>query len=160
MTARAFLGCLAAASLASCGGRTEALRVKSYHLHDRAGAAGGEALLRMERKHRLHGAVTRAEQEERKGHYFTVFWRDLGRDRAAGRWGAVPARVVFEYRQANPGSRVMRKERSFPAAARSGKVEFRVTGKAYREGGRVTSWRVSYYRGGTLLDRQRSFLWE
>ena len=75
------------------------------------------------------------------------------------RFRSEPVRIVFEYRQAVSGSKVLTMVQERPGTAK-GSVEFHVTGDAYLKGGRVLAWRMRLYRGGDLVDTKRSYLWE
>lgn len=143
---------LALAGLASCASQPEAgiTRVKIYRLDPQATPDAAEPAIAFEQKYHLHGAVSDAEQEARRGNYYTVFFHTP--DRVA------PVQAKFEYRQATTGFRVFAKEVS--VAPRAGEVRFNITGEDYQLRGRLLGWRVILTQGGKLLGQQRSFLWE
>ena len=68
-------------------------------------------------------------------------------------------RVLFQYRQAVTGSKILKIDRS-ASAGRKGAVEFEVTGAPYLEGGRVLSWHLTLFRGGKAVATRQSYLWE
>lgn len=138
-------------ALASCGTR-EALEVRPFHLRDLTLESNDDPLIRGEQQRRLYGAVGVREREKRLGHYYTVLWHD----EAIGE----PVRVVFEYRQAGSGSKVLRQEQRFEAGLAEGKAEFAVTGDAYLKGGRILAWKCRLFRGNTEIAARRSYLWD
>lgn len=139
--------------LVSCAGPRPTLEVKAFRLRD-AGSQVGDSneVVRAAKLKRLYGAVSLEEREQRLGDYYTVDW-----DGPAGQ-EAQSVRVVFEYRQAATGAKVLTKVEERPGTAR-GTVEFSVIGEAYEQGGRVLAWRIRLYRGGELVDTKRSYLW-
>ena len=139
--------------LVSCGGPGEVLEVKVFHLKEVDPKTGENEVVRGEQLKRLYGAVSPEERRDRLGQYYTMHW-----DGPAGR-ESEPVRLVFEYRQAATGSKILKMEQSYPASAR-GTGEFHVNGPAYQKGGRVLSWRVRMYRGGDLVDTKRSYMWQ
>jgi len=138
--------------MVSCGGRQEGLEVKAFRLRSAEEVKEENPVVRGERLKRLHGAVSMAERRERLGDYYTVHW-----DGPAGTEGQ-EVRIVFEYRQAATGAKVLSMTEERPGTA-TGTVEFTVTGPAYQQGGRVLAWRIRLYRGGELMDTKRSYLW-
>lgn len=138
--------------LVSCGGPREVMAVKEFHLKEVEPKLGESEVVRGEQLKRLYGAVTPAQRRDRLGQYYTMRWHG-----PAGR-ESEPVRLVFEYRQAATGSKVLRMEQSYPGTE-EGTAEFHVSGPAYQEGGRVLSWRVRMYRGGDLVDTKRSYMW-
>jgi len=148
-----WLVALGVLGLVSCGVPEGAVRIKQYHLRAVGDDPAGVAPLRAERRKRLHGAISEAEQRERLGHYYAVRWDGPpGREREA-------VRLVFDYRQAATGDEVRRLEIERPGTG-EGVAEFRVTGPAYLRGGRVLAWRLRFFRGGELVETHRSYLWE
>jgi hypothetical protein len=136
----------------SCGGPQEILEIKEFHLKEVDPALDESEVVRGEELKRLYGAVTPAERRDRLGHYYTMGWNGpAGRERE-------PVRMVFEYRQAATGSKILRMEQSFEGTAK-GTAEFHVKGPAYHEGGRVLAWRLSMYRGAELVETKRSYMW-
>lgn len=143
---------LALTGLASCASRpdTGITRVKIYRLDPAEIPSAAEPAISFEQKHHLHGAVSDADREARRGNYYTVFFRTPDR--------TTPVHAKFEYRQAATGFRVFGKEAT--VAPRAGHVRFNVTGEDYRLRGRLLGWRVILTQGGQLLGEHKSFLWE
>ena len=138
--------------LVSCGGLEPGLDVKSFRLRE-AGEVGDEnEVVRAERLRRLHGAVSMEEREARLGDYYTVRWNGPAGTESQ------PVQIVFEYRQAATGSKILSMSQEHAGTA-TGSVEFAVRGEAYQKGGRVLAWRIRLYRGGDLVDTKRSYLW-
>ena len=135
--------------LASCGS-SEQFRIRQFHLRDTEAADGNE-FIRAEMNKRLYGAVTKEEKELRKGHFYTVSWRELS--------GARPVKIVFEYRQQTTGAKVKRKSRVMSPSG-EGKTEFEITGEDYYRNGRVLAWRMTLYDGDEVVSQKQSFLWE
>ncbi|MFP6880020.1 MAG: hypothetical protein VCA34_03670 [Roseibacillus sp.] len=139
--------------LIGCAGPKGAVHIRQFHLRALASNTGGVGSIRAENLKRLHGAVSTEEQRNRLGHYYTIKW-----DGPTGRENE-PVRIVFRYRQAATGSEILRMESTAPGG-RKGKVELRLIGPAYLEGGHVLSWHMSFYRGGDLIETRQSYLWE
>lgn len=156
------LGVLAAmslaASLGSCASRPQQLgftTVKDYRLKEddrRAESMSIDPMLRFERQHLLHGAVTLEEKRDRYGNYFTFFWNG---DPRGG-----PVTLRFEYRQSRTGERVFRHEQVLRDVRWRNLTSIRVTGEAYQRYGHVIAWRATLIQGECVIGVQRSFLWE
>lgn len=149
--ARISLACLLA-GMASCasGPASGITRVKIYRLDPHQAPDAAEPAIAFEQKHYLHGAVSEAERDARRGNYYTVFFRTP--DRTA------PVHARFQFRQAATGFRIF--EKTATAAPREGNVRFQVTGDEYLQRGRLTGWRVLLSQGGQPLGEHKSFLWE
>lgn len=141
----------------SCSSTPDSLgftKVKYYHLKEddrRVESMSIDPMLRFERQHYLHGAVTIEEQRERLGHYYTLFW--------TGRPEGGPATLRFAYRHARTGERVFVYEHPVTNVKKRNETSFRITGEAYERYGRVVAWEASLLQGGQVLDTTRSFLW-
>jgi hypothetical protein len=109
-----------------------------------------DPMLNFERRQHLHGAITRAEQAEREGHYYVFWWEDTARSSAI---------VRLEYRQEKTGSQVKVKEQVVESPRRKNKSFFEVIGDDYEIDGRVTAWRVSIIRDGQAVATDQSYLW-
>ncbi len=153
-----FVGCLAiAASPLSCstvtrGDGAKITKVKYFHLNPEVPLNTEERALQMERDYHLYGAVTRAERQQRAGHYYSVFWKAEDRDS--------PILLRFEYRQANAGLEAMSLEIPIERIRRSNVTRFEITGDDYLDLGPVTAWKVTLVRGDQELVSQQSFLWK
>jgi len=143
----AFFGCF----LVSCGNR-DALEVRQFTLRDTDSAWSDDLMIRGEIQRHLFGAVEASERELRKGQYYQVRWR-------APRSGG-PVKVIFQYQQAQTGSRTQILEKIVSPERDTGVVEFAVNGEAYRDGGRVLAWQAIAEQGGVELGRKQSFQWQ
>lgn len=112
--------------------------------------ATSDRMIAFERQRINFGAVTSYDEQQRRGHYLTFFWR-------ATREANLTVRL--EYRQANLGSYVQAKEVAYKGVKGSGKTEFRIIGDDYREDGRVTAWRALLVENGKIVALNQSFLW-
>ncbi len=132
---------------------TEITKVKYYHLKDSdSESLSIDPMIRFEREHLLHGAVTEAEQQDRLGHYYVLFWSAMP---AVG-----PVTVRFEFRQIGTGEKVSQLEQVVPSVGEHNTTLLRVSGPIYQEHGRIVAWRASLWRDGNEIDVMRSFLWE
>ncbi|MFT4636983.1 MAG: hypothetical protein ACI8T1_000291 [Verrucomicrobiales bacterium] len=149
---------LLALALLGCSTTSDQLgftKVKYYHLKaedSRAESMSIDPMLRFERQHNLHGAVTMAEKRDRWGHYYTIFWN--------GRLGSDPVKVRFEYRQSRTGEQVFTHDQVVTDVRNRNKTTLRVTGEPYHRHGLVVAWQASLWQDGKMLDSTRSFLWK
>jgi hypothetical protein len=112
---------------------------------------GRDEALKYEFKYFDHGAVTEAQKESKKGHYYVVNWATDS---------AVEALTLrFDYRQKNTRDKVNTVEIPYAQAKGSMKGTFSVTGESYREYGDVISWRISVVRNGKIIAQKKSFVW-
>ncbi len=109
-----------------------------------------DPMLQFERQRVNFGAVTNVDRLERRGQYFTFFWR-------AGR--AADITVRLEYRQENLGAHVQAREVSCPHAKGSMKTMFQIVGDDYLEDGRITAWRALLIEEGRVVGLTQSYLW-
>ena len=100
--------------------------------------------------YRLHGAVTKLDQQRRYGHYFDFFWR-------AKRPANVTVRL--EYRQQNLKSFTQAREVSYANVKGSTRTSFAVIGDDFWNDGRVTAWRCLLLENGRIVAEDRSYLW-
>ena len=112
--------------------------------------ASVDPMIRFERRHHLHGAITREERKDRYGHYYVFWWNDRA---------LTPAVIRLEYRQENTGVQTKVQQFAVQAPYPKNKSRFQVTGTDYQQGGRVTSWRVSIIRNGKIIAHDQSYLW-
>lgn len=110
-------------------------------------------MVRMEKEHRLRGAVSMEERRQRLGQYYTLMWNDPGGVNSG------PVELVFEYRQGKSASQIKRFSKQFPASAASGVAEFSVIGDNYFDNGKVLAWRATVLREGKEIAVRRSYLW-
>lgn len=147
---------LAAMAMVSCstvskGPGGQVSKVKYYELDPTERITASDRSLVFERSYHLHGAVTQAEQMERAGHYYSVFWKVNDRTQ--------PVTVRFEYRQSKSGLKVKTIDQEATDIGRDNLTKFDVTGEAYRADGPISAWRVSLLRGKEVLATQESYLW-
>jgi hypothetical protein len=112
---------------------------------------GKSKSLAYEFKYFDHGAITKAQQESRKGQYFVITWSN----------GGSPEDLVLrlDYRQAVTRDKVNTLEIPFKQAKGTFKGTFSVTGPQYAEFGDVHSWRISVVRAGRIVAQEQSFVW-
>lgn len=129
----------------------ELLEVRQFHMRKTKPADIKKAqMVRGEQMYWLKGAVSMNERRKRLGDYYTVAWR-------AGE--SQPTHVVMDYQQASTGVRVKRMSSDLPFGVSEGKLEFKVTGDSYNNGGRVLVWRIRLLQGDKVLAEKRSYLW-
>lgn len=154
---RAACAVIALGALASCntipkGSGGSITKVTAYKLDPSTNPRIADPALRFERRYRLYGAVTKAQQFEREGQYTTVFWKAVDRSQ--------PVTVRYEYRQRETGMKVHSLEQEVTDVRRSNATEFQIVGEAFRTNGPVTAWRATLLRGKEQLGSADSFLWK
>ncbi len=107
-------------------------------------------MINFERERVNFGAVTEVDRRERRGNYFTFFWR-------AERKADITVRL--EYRQGNLGSFVQAREVAYNNVKGTIKTKFAVIGDDYAEDGRVTAWRALLIEKGRIVGLTQSYLW-
>lgn len=112
--------------------------------------SAADPMIEFERRSAEFGAITNSDRVERRGHYFTFFWRA---DRRAD------ITVRLEYRQEHLGSYVQAREIHCPDARGSEKTHFAITGDDYLEDGRIVAWRALLIENGKIVGLTQSFLW-
>ena len=145
------IGTLASCSSAQRGPGGSVSKVKIYRLDPTQRLKVSDPAIRFEKQHYLYGAVTHAEQMERAGQYYNVFWKVEDRSQ--------PVTVRFEYRQRDTGLKVKIKELEVTDVRRSNVTAFQVTGEEFRKDGPVSAWRASVVRGKDQLVDYTSYLW-
>jgi hypothetical protein len=105
-----------------------------------------------ERQRINYGAVTSSvDRIERRGNYFTFFWRT----KQPG-----PVTVRLEYREANLGSYVQAREVAYDSVRGTVETKFQVIGDDYLQDGRVISWRALLIADGKIVGLTQSYLWD
>ncbi len=137
--------------LASCSS-TDVMKVRQFHLSTVDPTDRDAQMVRGEQMYRLRGAVTLEERQERLGQYYTVTWKN-------NQASMGPMKIIMDYQQAATGSKNLRMSRDLPSDQTSGQVEFKVTGEAYRRGGRILAWRIRMIQGDKIISEKRSYLW-
>lgn len=95
-------------------------------------------------------ALTNVDREERRGNYFTFYWR-------ADRKADITVRI--EYRQENLGAHVQAREAAYNNVKGTIKTKFAIIGDDYLEDGRVTAWRALLIEKGRIVGLTQSYLW-
>lgn len=105
-----------------------------------------------ERRYYMWPATTELDQSSLRGNYLNFYWWNHG----------APADVTvrLEYRQANLGSFVMAREKTYPAVKGSVKTQFTVIGDDYLENGPLTNWRCLLIVDGKIVGLTQSYLWK
>lgn len=111
----------------------------------------GNKALEYEQKYWMFGAVTKEQQEEKKGQYFVISWVNKG--------AAQNIEARFEYRQINTRDVVRKLSVFHTGADGANRSQFSVVGKAFKDGGEVASYRITLWSGDELLAESKSFIW-
>ena len=119
-------------------------------LHDGVATTTSNEMLRGRLRRITHGAVDGIDAQERRGNYFTFYWK-------AHRQTAVTLRL--EYRTEKLGDYVQAREITYLRAKGSHRTDFEITGDDYRDDGRVTAWRAILIENGQIVGLEQSFLW-
>ncbi len=112
---------------------------------------GKDHSLKYEFKYFNHGAITKAQLHNRKGHYYVVTWKNFG--------AAADYQLRFDYRQSRTREKVHTQIIDYPGATGNFKGTFSVTGAPYFENGAILSWRISLVRNGVIVAEKKSFVW-
>jgi hypothetical protein len=118
---------------------------------DRKSPPDTHPMVGFEKNRVLYGAITPEDLHERKGQYYSFYWK-------AKRQADVTVR--FEYRQAELGSHVQAREVSYPAAKGSHKTEIDIIGDDFHNDGRVIAWRAFLIVEGRVAAVTQSYLWK
>ena len=97
------------------------------------------------------GAVTGEQIAARRGHYFTITWKN------GGPKGDFLTR--FEYREVKSKEVIRILTQPVHNASGATRAYFAVTDKAYLAYGPVVSWRFTVLRGDTVVAEAKSFIW-
>lgn len=140
--------------LASCTYETRVESVREVPVKSTIPAAFETGLMRSQTTYVMFGAITAKERRNRLGQYYYVNWTD-GKPE-------LPAKLVFEYQQANTGSKVHKKVISFPKDRSGGeeKTCFSIIGDEYFNKGPVLTWKVSLLLNGKTVSSRKSYLWK
>ncbi len=126
-------------------------KVNPYHLQTAQRIITEDEMIEFEHRRLLHGAIDGAEQRDRFGNYFTIYWRSKRRD---------PVTVRLEYRQGATGLKVHVQEQVVERPRRSNTTKFQVTGEDYHTNGKVSQWRASLVEDGAVVAEYKSYLWQ
>ena len=97
------------------------------------------------------GAVTQEQLNARRGHYFTITWKN------GGPKGDFTAR--FEYRQIKSKEIIRTLTQDMPHVSGGTRSYFAVVDKAYLAYGPVCGWRFSILKGDTVVAETKSYIW-
>jgi hypothetical protein len=114
-------------------------------------ATGKDPVLKQEFKYFDYGAVTKAQREARKGHYYIVNVANDG----------PPADIIIrmDFRQLLSRDKVNTLEVPFKSAKGDYKQQFVIAGEMYRAYGDVNSWRISVVKDGKIVAQKKSYVW-
>lgn len=97
------------------------------------------------------GAVTTAQYLARRGHYFTITWKNKG--------PKADFTTVFEYREVRSKEIVRKLQQDAHAVSGATRSYFAVVDKAYGAYGPIVSWRFTVRKGDTIVAEAKSFIW-
>lgn len=105
-----------------------------------------------ERRYYMWPATTQLDQDALRGNYLNFWWWNRGE----------PADVTvrLEYRQANLGSFVMAREKTYTGVKGSHRTQFTIIGDDYLENGPITNWRCLLIVDGKIVGLTQSYLWK
>lgn len=129
-------------------------RISVPLIHDvqNDGAAGNSnPALEYEITYLNWGAVTREQLNARRGHYFTITWKN----------GGPPTDFVarFQYREVKSQEVVRTLTQPMTHVHGAVRSYFAVTDKAYTAYGPIVSWRFTVLKGDTVVAEAKSFIW-
>jgi hypothetical protein len=122
-----------------------------HDVQNDGGSTTSNAALAYELTYLNWGAVTEEQRGARRGHYFTITWKNSG----------PPADFTtrFEYREVKSQEVVRTLTQVVPHAHGAVRSYFAVTSKAYLAYGPVVSWRFTVLKGDTVVAEAKSFVW-
>jgi len=97
------------------------------------------------------GAVTQEQQLARRGHYFTITWKNDG--------PKADFTTKFEYRETKSKEIVRTLTQKMPGVSGGVRSYFAVVDQAYLAYGPVCSWRFTVLKGDTIVAEAKSFIW-
>ena len=97
------------------------------------------------------GAVTQEQLLARRGHYFTITWKNNG--------PKADFTTRFEYREVKSKEIVRTLTQKMPAVSGATRSYFAVVDQAYQAYGPVVSWRFTVLHGDTVVAEAKSFIW-
>jgi hypothetical protein len=113
--------------------------------------ANGTPSMQYELTYLNWGAITNEQLAARRGHYFTITWKNSGpRDDFTAR---------FQYREVKSQEIVRTLTQPMPHVHGAVRSYFAVVGQAYRAYGPVVSWRFTILKGDTVVAEAKSFIW-
>jgi hypothetical protein len=113
--------------------------------------SSGDLALRYEIDYLNWGAVTGEQLMARRGHYFTITWKNHG--------PKADFIARFEYREVKSKEIVRTLTQPMPNVSGAVRSYFAVTDRAYLVYGPVVSWRFTVLKGDTIVAEAKSFIW-
>jgi hypothetical protein len=113
--------------------------------------ANGNPALQYEITYLNWGAVTSEQFNARRGHYFTITWKNKG--------PAADFMARFQYREVKSQEVVRTLTQAMPHVHGAVRSYFAVTGLAYQTYGPIVSWRFTILKGDTVVAEAKSFIW-
>ncbi|MDR1145625.1 MAG: hypothetical protein LBK71_05760 [Verrucomicrobiales bacterium] len=112
---------------------------------------GNDPVLQGEFRYFNYGAVTKAQREARKGHYYIVSFSNDG----------PPADITIrmDFRQLLSRDKVNTLAVLFKDAQGDYQQQFVVAGELYRAYGDVNSWRIAVVKDGKIVAQKKSYVW-
>jgi hypothetical protein len=97
------------------------------------------------------GAITDEQLQARRGHYFTITWKNRG--------PADDFTARFQYREVKSQEVIRTLTQPMPHVHGAVRSYFAVVGDAFRAYGPVVSWRFTILKGDTVVAEAKSFIW-
>jgi hypothetical protein len=97
------------------------------------------------------GAVTSEQLLARRGHYFTITWKNSG--------PKADFTTRFQYREVKSKEIIRTLSQKMPGVEGATRSYFAVVDKAYQAYGPVVSWRFTVLKGDTVVAEAKSFIW-
>ena len=119
--------------------------------NDGPNSGGDNTVLRYEVTYLNWGAVTQEQALARRGHYFTITWKNDG--------PKADFTTKFEFREVRSKEIVRTLTQEMPGVSGAARSYFAVTDKAYQAYGPVVSWRFTVLKGDTVVAEAKSFIW-
>ena len=113
--------------------------------------ANGNPSMQYELTYLNWGAVTNEQRDARRGHYFTITWKNKG--------PADDFTARFQYRETKSQEVIRTLTQSMPHVHGATRSYFAVTGLAYLTYGPIVSWRFTILKGDTVVAEAKSFIW-
>jgi len=119
--------------------------------NDGTNSGGDNTVLKYEVTYLNWGAVTDEQLQARRGHYFTITWKNAG--------PKADFTTRFQYREVRSKEIVRTLEQKMPGVSGAARSYFAVVDKAYQAYGPVVSWRFTVLKGDTIVAEAKSFIW-
>jgi len=128
------------------------IRVPLIHdVQNDGSLANGNPAMQYELTYLNWGAITQGQIDARRGHYFTITWKNGG--------PAADFTARFQYREVKSQEVVRTLTQAMPHVHGAVRSYFAVTGQAYLTYGPIVSWRFTVLKGDTVVAEAKSFIW-